>query len=67
MMECRCEQCNSLLATDLIGEVKIKCHKQHCRKINIFTAVKQTGADQQTFIDQHEKTLSDNSVPYKLK
>ena len=66
-MDCRCIVCDSLLATDLVGTVKIKCGKQNCKKINIFESEKQTGVDQQTFIDQHEKTVIRNSMPDKLQ
>jgi hypothetical protein len=56
MIECRCENCRSLLGTDLVGTVKIKCYKANCKKLNIFTSEKQTGPDQQTFIKDYEKT-----------
>lgn len=55
MKECRCVECGSLLGTDLTGSVKIKCHKAKCKTFNIFDSEKQTGADQQTFIKNHEK------------
>jgi phage FluMu protein Com len=63
-MDCRCEKCNRLLATDLEGIVKIKCSKQNCEKINIFTSVKrnQTGADQQSFDQSNEKTLDGTTI-----
>lgn len=59
-MDCRCKKCNSLLATELAGTVKIKCHKQNCKTFNTFTSIKenQTGNDQQSFTQNNEKTLA---------
>lgn len=61
MTTCLCEGCKRRLLDMEYGFVKIICYR--CKFLNIFEIVKQTGADQQTFINLDEKTVSDIILP----